>query len=124
MAAFGEALPEIRRRVREDLALPDLPWEKVLATVVQLLDETAIRVGNEEYTRANGSFGLTTLRQRHVDVSRSTIYFHFRGKSGNERRCWNRCADRSGSILRTGRIHPPDGVPVCSTVIGEVRAGG
>jgi DNA topoisomerase-1 len=80
--AFGRALPAIRRRVEHDLALPGLPREKVLATVVRLLDVTGIRVGNDEYAKANGSFGLTTMRDRHVDVSRATIRFHFRGKSG------------------------------------------
>src|SRR5919198_3719255 len=86
MIAFGEALPRIRERVERDLALPDLPREKVLATVVRLLDTTSIRVGNEEYARQNGSFGLTTLRNRHVDVAGSTLRFHFRGKGGKEYR--------------------------------------
>jgi DNA topoisomerase-1 len=86
MIAFGQALPRIRERVERDLALADLPREKVLATVVRLLDTTSIRVGNEEYARQNGSFGLTTLRNRHVDVSGSTLRFHFRGKSGKEYR--------------------------------------
>ncbi|MGE5443000.1 MAG: DNA topoisomerase IB [Ignavibacteriales bacterium] len=82
MIAFGEALPLIRKRVERDIALPGLPRKKVLATVVRLLEATLIRIGNEEYTRANGSFGLTTMRNRHVDVSGSTLRFHFRGKSG------------------------------------------
>ncbi len=82
MIAFGEALPRIRARVARDLALPGLPREKVLATVVRLLETTLIRVGNEEYARENRSFGLTTLRNRHVDVAGSTLRFHFRGKSG------------------------------------------
>ncbi|MEX2558052.1 MAG: DNA topoisomerase IB [Actinomycetota bacterium] len=82
MAAFGEALPEIRKHVREDMNLPGLPREKVLATVVRLIDLTYIRVGNTRYAKDNGSFGLTTMRDRHVDVSGSTIRFEFRGKSG------------------------------------------
>jgi len=82
MIAFGEAPPLIRKRVEHDITLPGLPREKVLATVVRLLEATLIRIGNEEYTRTNGSFGLTTLRNRHVDVSGSTLRFHFRGKSG------------------------------------------
>jgi DNA topoisomerase-1 len=82
MVAFGEILPKIRRRVERDLALAGLPREKVLATVVRLLDLTSIRVGNEEYARANRSFGLTTLRNHHVDVSGARIQFQFRGKSG------------------------------------------
>jgi DNA topoisomerase-1 len=82
MLAFGRALPRIRRRVNRDLGLPGMPREKVLATVVRLLDATLIRVGNEEYARENGSFGLTTLRNRHVDVKGATLRFEFRGKSG------------------------------------------
>lgn len=82
MVAFGKALPAIRRRVRSDLARPGLPREKVLATVVQLLETTLIRVGNEEYARTNKSFGLTTMRSRHVRVSGSTLRFRFQGKSG------------------------------------------
>jgi DNA topoisomerase-1 len=82
--AFGEALPLIRERTSRDLSLPGLPYEKVLATVVRLLDETLIRIGNEEYARENDSYGLTTLRSDHVDVSGSKVEFHFRGKSGKE----------------------------------------
>lgn len=82
MSAFGRALPRIRRRIAIDLARPGMPREKVLATVVRLLDATRIRVGNKEYAKQNGSFGLTTLRARHVDVSGSRIQFEFRGKSG------------------------------------------
>jgi DNA topoisomerase-1 len=79
---FGQALPKIRRRLNKDLTLPGLPRNKVLATVVQLLERTFIRVGNEEYARENKSFGLTTMRNRHVDVDGSTVRFNFRGKSG------------------------------------------
>jgi DNA topoisomerase I len=82
MRAFGKALPAIRRRVATDLALPGIPREKVLALVVRLLDSTLIRVGNEQYVRENGSYGLTTLRSRHVDVSGAEIEFQFRGKGG------------------------------------------
>jgi DNA topoisomerase-1 len=82
MASFAAALPRIRRRVRQDLALPGLPREKVLATVVRLLETTRMRVGNEEYARENDSFGLTTLRTRQVRVRGSTMQFRFRGKSG------------------------------------------
>ncbi|HEY7216298.1 MAG TPA: DNA topoisomerase IB [Thermoanaerobaculia bacterium] len=84
MAAFGEALPKIRERTERDLALSGLPREKVLAAVVRLLETTLIRVGNKEYARQNNSFGLTTLRDRHVDVSGSRLRFEFRGKSGKE----------------------------------------
>ncbi len=84
LLAFGRALPALRRRVDEDLARHGLPRQKVLATVVRLLEETHIRVGNEEYARANDSFGLTTMRDEHVDVSGATVHFSFRGKSGKE----------------------------------------
>jgi len=84
MISFGEALPSIRKRVAQDMARPGLPREKILATVVRLLEATAIRVGNETYVRQNHSFGLTTMRNRHVDVDGSTLRFHFRGKSGKE----------------------------------------
>jgi DNA topoisomerase-1 len=84
MIAFAYALPRIREQTAADLSRPGLPREKVLATVVQLLEKTLIRVGNEEYARANNSFGLTTLRESHVDVQGSTIRFAFRGKGGIE----------------------------------------
>lgn len=84
MVAFGEALPAIRERVARDLARPGLPRAKALATVVALLDDTLARIGNEEYARENESFGLTTLRQDHVDVVGARVAFEFRGKSGKE----------------------------------------
>jgi DNA topoisomerase I len=84
MIAFGESLPKIRERIDRDLSLRGLPREKVLATVLQLLETTLIRVGNQEYVKQNNSFGLTTLRNRHVDVEGSTLHFEFRGKSGKE----------------------------------------
>jgi DNA topoisomerase-1 len=82
MLAFGAALPKIRRRVDNDLSRHALSREKVVAAVVRLLDTTTIRVGNDEYARENRSFGLTTMRDRHVDVSGSQIAFRFRGKGG------------------------------------------
>lgn len=82
MLLFGQALPCIRRHVDEDLSRRGICREKVLAAVVRLLETTLIRVGNEEYARQNESYGLTTLQNEHVDVSGSTIRFHFRGKSG------------------------------------------
>ena len=82
MLPFGQALPRIRARLRKDLSLPGLPREKVLATIVRLLETSFIRVGNEEYARSNRSFGLTTLRNRHVEISGSTLRFRFQGKSG------------------------------------------
>ena len=82
MQGFAAALPNIRRRARADLSRPGLPRNKVLATIVQLLEKSLIRVGNEEYVRQNQSFGLTTLRNRHVQVKGETLTFQFRGKSG------------------------------------------
>jgi DNA topoisomerase I len=81
---FGKALPKIRRRLKKDLALGGLPREKVLATIVELLERSFIRVGNEEYARENKSFGLTTMQDRHVDVKGSKLRFRFRGKSGRQ----------------------------------------
>src|SRR6266850_1691940 len=82
IVSFGKALPKIRRSVSKDLSLPGLPRNKVLAAIVQLLELSFIRVGNEEYARENKSFGLTTMQDRHVDVKGSKIRFRFRGKSG------------------------------------------
>ena len=82
MADFAAALPRIRARVRRDLARQGLPREKVLAAVVRLLETTFVRIGNEEYARANASFGLTTLRGRQVRVQGSQVELRFRGKSG------------------------------------------
>ncbi|HEY2512849.1 MAG TPA: DNA topoisomerase IB [Polyangiaceae bacterium] len=84
MPAFAAALPRIRARVAADLSLPGLPRDKVLATLVRLLETTLIRVGNEEYARKNHSFGLTTLRDRHVKLEGNRVQFRFRGKSGKE----------------------------------------
>ncbi len=86
VAAFARALPRIRHRVRSDLARPGLERDKVLATVVRLLETTFMRVGNEAYARENESFGLTTLRERQVRVRGSRLRFAFRGKSGVEHR--------------------------------------
>jgi DNA topoisomerase-1 len=83
---FAEALPAIRKRVERDLAHKSMSREKLLAVVVRLLETTHIRVGNEEYLKANNSVGLTTLRNSNVDISGATIHFHFRGKSGKTHR--------------------------------------
>lgn len=82
MLEFAEALPAIRTTIDSHLGLRGLPREKVLATVVRLLETTMIRVGNPDYARENGSYGLSTLRNRHVDVDGSELRFHFKGKSG------------------------------------------
>jgi DNA topoisomerase-1 len=82
MLAFADRLPRIRRAVDADLHLPGLPRRKVLAAIVHLLENALIRIGNDEYARANGSFGLTTLRNRHARVRGDRVHFAFRGKSG------------------------------------------
>jgi DNA topoisomerase-1 len=82
MAAFGRALPRLRKRVEADLARRGLPREKVVAAVVRLLELTLIRVGNEEYARTNKSFGLTTMQKRHLRLASGGAVFEFRGKSG------------------------------------------
>ena len=81
-ALFGEALPAIRKRVNHDLDLGGLSRERVLATLVRLLELTFIRVGNSEYAKSNKSFGLTTLQDRHVQIGGANVVFKFRGKSG------------------------------------------
>lgn len=86
MIAFGRALPRIRRQVARDLKRPGLGCAKVLATMVRLLETTLVRVGNEEYARANGSIGLSTMRDRHVQVDGGRLEFQFRGKSGKRHR--------------------------------------
>ncbi|HYF09354.1 MAG TPA: DNA topoisomerase IB [Acetobacteraceae bacterium] len=82
MAAFARALPMIRARVAEDMKRPGLQRERVLATVVHLLERTLIRVGNEDYAKQNDSYGLTTLRNQHVTVEANALRFRFKGKSG------------------------------------------
>jgi DNA topoisomerase I len=79
---FGESLPALRRRVEEDLKASGLSYAKVLATITRLLDITFIRVGNEEYAQSNASYGLTTLRNRHVSIKGDEISLRFRGKRG------------------------------------------
>lgn len=82
MLQFGKALPRLRQIVAEDLKKPGLPRDKVVATVVDLLDKTRIRIGNREYAKNNNSYGLTTLRNRHIHVDGARIQFEFKGKSG------------------------------------------
>lgn len=109
MKLFGEALPGMREHVEQDLSLPGLPREKVLATIVRLLETTFIRIGNEEYARENHSYGLTTMRNKHVEIEGATVRFRFQGKSGkvhdidlNDRRLARivkRCLDLPGYEL-------------------------
>ena len=82
--AFGSALPAIRRQVAHDLALPGVPKEKVVAAIVRLLEQTLVRVGNEEYARTNGSYGLTTLRDQHATFTSAGLRLFFKGKHGIE----------------------------------------
>lgn len=82
LLAFARTLPRLRRRVRADMATPGLGRDKVLATVARLLETTMIRVGGAEYARANGSYGLATLRARHAEVNGGAVRFHFTGKGG------------------------------------------
>jgi DNA topoisomerase-1 len=84
MIEFGLALPKVRKQLEAQLAAPGMGRDKVMATVVSLLDATLIRIGNSQYARANRSYGLTTLRNKHVEVKGSAILFQFRGKSGVE----------------------------------------
>jgi DNA topoisomerase-1 len=86
LLAFGKVLPHIRARVAADLRRPGVPREKVLATVVRLMEMTLIRVGNDEYAATNGSYGLTTMHNRHARVSGERTTFEFKGKSGKKHR--------------------------------------
>jgi DNA topoisomerase-1 len=109
LAVFAKSLPRIRRRVSHDLRLPGIARPKVLATIVRLLETTFIRVGNEEYVKQNGSYGLTTMRNGHAKVRGDTIQFSFKGKSGKEHcveisdpraaRVVRRCQDLPGQEL-------------------------
>lgn len=105
MLDFGRSLPRVRRRVARDLRARGLPREKVIATIVRLLESTLIRVGNEEYARTNGSFGLTTLRNRHAALKGDQLVLEFRGKSGVMQRA--RVSDRAVTrIVKTCRDIP------------------
>jgi DNA topoisomerase-1 len=99
MLAFGAALPKIRRRVNKDLSLPGLPKRKIVALIVRLLDETSIRIGNEEYAKTNKSFGLTTLRDRHAEIHGASLRLHFRGKS-NQAHDIKLCDRRLAKIVK------------------------
>jgi len=87
IGSFAKALPAIRRTVRAHLNLRGLPREKVLAAIVSLMDHCQMRIGNDQYARENGSYGLTTIRKKHVKVRGDTIRFEFNGKSG---KLWQR----------------------------------
>jgi DNA topoisomerase-1 len=128
LVPFGIRLGRIRHRVAEDLATPGLPRQRVLALVVRLLEETHARIGNEEYARTNGSYGLTTLRDEHVRQVRGVLQLHFRGKHGlmhdvvvDDRRLSKlvkQCQDLPGQILFQYRSdHGP--CPVHSSDVNE-----
>jgi len=102
MADFGKALPRIRARVKRDLSPPGLPKEKVLATVVRLLETTLARIGNEEYLRQNQSYSLTTLHNGHVRISGKKVHFFFPWKERTPSR-----HQRQGSASRKDRSAPP-----------------
>jgi DNA topoisomerase IB len=135
MIEFGDALPRLRKRLRRDLALPGLPREKVLAVVVSLLDATRVRIGNAEYARDNNSYGLTTLRNRHVQFIRDgRLLFRFRGKGGADHevpvddkrlaKLVRRCHELPGQRLfqyvdEDGGRHPVDSDQV-NAYLGEI----
>ena len=120
LAEFASALPDLRARVDEDLARPGLPLEKVVALSIGLLDRTLVRVGNDIYRRDNGTYGLTTLRSKHVDINGSQVEFNFVGKGGHEfcvtvedprvAKAVRRCHELGGKELFTYR--GDDGQPV------------
>jgi DNA topoisomerase-1 len=118
---FGERLPQIRRRVRADLRRPGLPREKVLGTVVSLLEATRLRVGNAEYARLNKSFGVSTLRARHARVTATTLHLRFRGKGGRveERRLVDR---RLARVVRRCQELPGQELFQYLDEAGEARA--
>lgn len=126
---FARVLPRIRRRTRRDLRRDGLPREKVLALVVRLLEETLIRVGNEEYARDNRSYGLSTMKDRHARVRGAEIRFTFRGKSGREHeiglrdrrlaRLVKRCQELPGQELFQYRAEDGTRVPVTSGDVNE-----
>ncbi len=120
MVAFGKALPRIRRRVRADLRRRGMAREKVLATIVYLLEHVLIRVGNEEYARANDSYGLTTLEDKHVKTRGETVHFRFRGKSGVLHECGIRDR-RVAKVIRACQELPGQRLFEYLDDAGEVR---
>jgi DNA topoisomerase I len=129
MLAFGAALPKIRRSAAKDLAMPGLPQRKVIAAIVRLLDETCIRVGNEEYAKANKSYGLTTLKDRHVRFHGDSLHLQFRGKSNQDHdvmltdrrlaKIVKQCQDIPGQELFQYRLENGDYAKVDSTDVND-----
>jgi DNA topoisomerase-1 len=138
LAAFGEALPRIRAQVTQDLAQRGMPRSKVLATIVRLLDETSIRIGNDEYRRQNQSFGLTTMLDQHARFEGGTVRFEFTGKSGRQHsvklsdrrlaRIVKQCQDIPGQELfqyldEDGQRHSVESADV-NAYLREISGGG
>ena len=129
LVEFARALPRVRRRTGRDLRRRGLPREKVLALIVRLLEETLIRVGNDEYARDNRSYGLSTMRNRHVSVRGESIRFSFRGKAGKEHevdvrdrrlaRIVKRCQELPGQELFQYRDADGQRVDVTSTDVND-----
>ena len=130
---FGRALPEIRQHIADDLTKPGMPREKVVATVIRLLESTLVRVGNEEYARANKSYGLTTLRNRHAQFTSKGLTLVFKGKAGithnvnvqdaRLRRVVKRCQDLPGQVLFQYVGDDDTPCPVSSTDVNEYLRG-
>ncbi len=123
LALFAERLPAIRRRVSEDLGRTGLPRERILAAVVRLLETSLIRIGNVEYAEENNSFGLTTLRNRHVTVDGSSLRFEFRGKGG-KRHVVNVADRRLARIVRQCQELPGHELFQCVDEDGQHHAIG
>jgi DNA topoisomerase-1 len=129
LPAFGAALGPLRRTIVDDMARPGLGYERMVATVVSLLECTLVRVGNECYSTANGTFGLTTLRSKHVDVHGSTLRMRFVGKGGRRHdvavtdprivRIVRRCQDMPGQLLFQYESEDGDLRPVTSNEVND-----
>jgi DNA topoisomerase-1 len=120
MVAFGHALPTLRERLEADLALPGMQRERILATVLWIIDHTLMRVGNEEYARTNDSYGATTLRKDHLEVRGSDVVLSFRGKHGKEHRADFRDR-RIAAILRRCQDLPGESLFSYVDELGEAR---
>jgi DNA topoisomerase I len=120
VVAFADALPSIREKVREHMALRGLPREKVLATVVQLLESTLIRIGNDDYAKQNNSYGLTTLKNRHVAVDGNEVRFRFTRKSGKQwsLRVRDRASQRSSRPARSFRARSSFSISTKEEIVG------
>ncbi len=129
MSAFGASLRKIREQVNRDLSITGLPQRKVVAALVRLLDETYIRIGNQEYARENQSFGLTTLRDRHASVRGEMLHFRFQGKSNQEHditlrdrrlaRVAKSCQDLPGQDLFQYQLENGESIKVTSSDVNE-----